>query len=157
MKRKKRKSVKLRGSHTHGYGSKKKHRGAGSRGGRGKAGMGKRADTRKQSINPKEYFGKSGFVPKTSKLIVPINLYELNFMVPKLETAGKIKKEKDVYVIDLKTLGYNKLLSKGNLDYKVNLKVEYATKKAIKKLETSGSSVEILASVQKVSEDNKEE
>ena len=44
------KVVKQRGSHTHGWGSKKKHRGAGNRGGRGMAGSGKRADQRKPSI-----------------------------------------------------------------------------------------------------------
>ena len=50
MQNKVKKVRKFRGSHTHGYGSKKKHRGAGSRGGRGMAGSGKRADQKKPSI-----------------------------------------------------------------------------------------------------------
>ena len=38
QKRQGKKTAKLRGSRTHGYGSSKKHRGGGSRGGRGMAG-----------------------------------------------------------------------------------------------------------------------
>jgi large subunit ribosomal protein L15 len=44
------KNVKQRGSKTHGWGSMKKHRGAGNRGGRGKAGTGKRGDQKKPTI-----------------------------------------------------------------------------------------------------------
>jgi len=54
-----------RGSHTHGWGAKKKHRGAGNRGGRGMAGTGKRADQKKPTIMNlygNEYFGKRGFL-----------------------------------------------------------------------------------------------
>ena len=57
---KRKKSRKLRGHKTHGYGSKKKHRGAGNRGGRGMAGTGKRAGQKKPSM-PEDYLGKKGF------------------------------------------------------------------------------------------------
>ena len=63
---KRKKVTKQRGSKTHGWGSMKKHRGAGNRGGRGKAGTGKRADTKKPTIinlfGAKGYFGKKGFL-----------------------------------------------------------------------------------------------
>ena len=43
------KNSRHRGSWTHSHGEKKKHRGAGSRGGRGNAGSGKRGDAKKPS------------------------------------------------------------------------------------------------------------
>ena len=103
----------MRGSKSHGYGSKKKHRGAGNRGGRGMAGSGKRADQKKTMILKKygtSYFGKHGFYNPTKKNIRAINIEELN----------KIKKEK----INLRALGYNKLLGKGNIDRKLIVNVD---------------------------------
>ncbi len=44
------KNKRQRGLSSHGWGHKKKHRGAGNRGGKGMAGTGKRADTKKPSI-----------------------------------------------------------------------------------------------------------
>ena len=60
---KRKKNSRQRGSTTHGFGSKKKHRGHGSRGGSGLAGTGKRADAKKPSFwHDTEYFGGHGFV-----------------------------------------------------------------------------------------------
>ena len=47
---KRKKNSRMRGNTTHGYGSMKKNRGAGNRGGRGMAGSGKRADQKKPTI-----------------------------------------------------------------------------------------------------------
>ena len=59
---KRKKSTRMRGKKTHGYGSKKKHRGHGNRGGSGMGGSGKRADSKKPSVQRiKDYFGKHGF------------------------------------------------------------------------------------------------
>lgn len=60
--KKRRKSRRFRGSHTHGRGFKKKARGSGHRGGVGMAGTGKRGDQRKSMILKntfeEKYFGK---------------------------------------------------------------------------------------------------
>ena len=62
---KRKKSTRQRAGTTHGYGSMKKHRGAGHRGGRGASGTGKRADSKKPSIwKQTDYFGKHGFKKK---------------------------------------------------------------------------------------------
>ena len=50
----------MRGSHTHGWGAKKKHRGAGSRGGRGQAGMLKHKKSWMLKNDP-HHFGERGF------------------------------------------------------------------------------------------------
>ena len=60
---------KKRGSRTCGYGITKKHRGAGSRGGRGKAGLLKHKKTWMIKYDP-DHFGKKGFkVPVKAKNI----------------------------------------------------------------------------------------
>jgi len=47
---KRKKNSRLKGSHTYGWGSKKKHRKAGNRGGHGMSGTGKRSDHKKTMI-----------------------------------------------------------------------------------------------------------
>ena len=66
---KRKKNTRQRGHSTHGWGSKKKHRGKGHQGGAGMAGSGKRADSKKPSIwKDKHYFGKHGFISKSTSV-----------------------------------------------------------------------------------------
>jgi len=131
--RKNKKCVKRRGHTTHGYGSMKKNRGAGNRGGRGMAGTGKRGDAKKPSIDVRRYFGKRGFFNPNVKIKVSINVQDLK----KLSS----KKEGEFIVIDLKEKGFNKLLSKGRADQKYKIIVDYATPKAIEKIKALGGEV----------------
>lgn len=131
MKYKRKKLVKRRGHKTHGWGSKKKRRGAGNRGGRGMAGTGKRADQKKPSIINKygnSYFGKRGFKrpQSTIKKIKTINVCEL----------GSFKER-----VDLTSLGYDKLLGSGRIEHPIEVKVVFASKKAIEKIEKAGGKV----------------
>ena len=132
-----------RSSHTHGWGSKKKHRGAGNRGGRGMAGTGKRADSIKTLIwKDKKYFGKYGFKPKGIKeKIRAININDINEMLGKFLANKLIVKEGDCYVIDLKKLGYNKLLGAGKAVNKFKINVKYASGNAIEKIKKIGGEV----------------
>jgi len=77
---KRKKVVKMRGSKTHGYGSKKKHRGAGSRGGRGFAGSFKHKKIFLRKYHPGHYQKKKfkslrdkGLEPE----LKPINLRDI--------------------------------------------------------------------------------
>jgi large subunit ribosomal protein L15 len=126
MKRKK--VTKYRGSKTHGCGSMKKRRGAGNRGGRGMAGTGKRGDARKPSVLRNRYFGKHGFTPKAYTRRISINVYELSAYGDK---------------VNLKELGYDKLLGKGKAP-KCEVTVAGATKKAIDKIEAAGGKVRLI-------------
>lgn len=125
------KKERFRGKTTHGHGSRKKARGAGNRGGRGMAGSGKRADQKKTKVlkENKEYFGKRGFVSKKKK-IKAINLVDV----------GKYVKDKE---INLKEIGYDKLLGKGN-GLNVKIIVKKASEKAIEKMKKSGGEVILL-------------
>jgi len=117
---------------THGWGAKKKHRGAGNRGGRGMAGSGKRADQRKPGIlKLKNYFGKHGFTPRSRIEVRCISVEEL----------GKFGKE----ILNLQELGYDKLLANGRPSGKFIVTVQFATEKAIKRIVEAGGSVKLLA------------
>jgi large subunit ribosomal protein L15 len=130
--KRRRKSSRFRGTHTHGRGFKKKARGSGHRGGVGMAGTGKRADQRKTLILnlPEPYFGKSKALRRgkvTPKLEV-INLDEISE-----KFAGK--KELDLE-------GY-KILSRGELKEKIKITASSASKSALDKIKKSGSEIHL--------------
>ena len=138
---KRKKAVRLRGSKTHGWGSKKKHRGAGNRGGKGMAGSGKRSDSKKPSIWGNKYFGKQGFSSKSVKTINPVNLDYLEENLHRLKANNLVNMENDMISIDLEKLGFNKLLGSGKATNKYRIKVSYASKKAIEKVKSSGGEI----------------
>ena len=129
---------------TAGHGHKKKNRGAGHRGGRGKSGGGKRGNFKLEKLlmAGKKRIGKHGFT-SLKKEITTINLSELQHKLNSLVLSGKISLSKDVYEIDLKNLGFQKLLSKGNVYHKMNIKTSLATPDAIKKVEEKGGKVSL--------------
>ena len=143
---KRKKVVKYRGSHTHGGGAKKKRRGAGNRGGRGMAGSGKRAGQIKPTILTmfgNEYFGKKGFVrpKKVVKKVNPVNVSDLEKNLESYISRKLIKKDKDKYIINLRDLGYNKLIGKGIITKVMEIKAMSFSQKAKKKIEDAGGSL----------------
>ena len=136
-----------RGATTHGYGSMKKNRGAGHRGGRGKAGSGKRADVKKPSLGWKpRYFGKYGFTSKSRTKINAVNITYLDIHADKLVDQKLMSKDGDVYTVELSKLGYNKLLGNGTVKSKFKINTTYASKKAIEKIQAAGG--EVIAAAQ---------
>jgi large subunit ribosomal protein L15 len=133
QKRTRRKSVKMRGSRTFGYGSSKKHRGGGSRGGRGMAGMKKHKKTWMLKHRP-DHLGKHGFKSLTQRKIQSakkaVNVRDLASLA-----AGN--KE-----VDLSKLGYDKVLGGGSIDVALTVKAGYFTESAKQKIqEAKGSAV----------------
>lgn len=133
---KKKKVVKFRGSKTHGYGAKKKHRGAGSRGGRGKAGSGKRADQKKPSFwkTWKNNKHKKGFKNKRKTRLKIINIGQLSTLSEKINTTN----------INLEELGFHKLLGSGFITKAFNIIVNSASSKAIEKIKAVGGEITVL-------------
>jgi|ETNmetMinimDraft_2_1059921.scaffolds.fasta_scaffold90526_2 large subunit ribosomal protein L15 len=140
---KRKKNSRQRGSKTHGWGAMKKHRGAGNRGGRGNAGSGKRGDANKPKFwKDKKFQGKFGFKKKNVKIDVKaINLSYFDDKLDKLLNKKVIIDNKGVYEVDLQKLGYNKLLSSGNVKNKYKITTLLASKKAIEKIESAGGEV----------------
>lgn len=141
---KRKKNSRHRGSKTHGWGEKKKHRGSGHRGGVGHAGSGKKADCKKPMFwKDPHYFGKFGFV-KPTIIVRDINLRSLETSL-KAFLAQKLVEEKDgAYVIDLGKIGYDKLLSKGPVTKKWQIICRHASETAKKKVAEAGGTVTTL-------------
>lgn len=97
----------LRGSTTAGRGYGKRARHAGNRGGRGKAGGGKRGQQNMMSIRAHEHRYELSNVRKR-----PLNLNRIGVLLNSLEKQGVLKKDGDKAVLNLKELGYSKVCGK---------------------------------------------
>jgi large subunit ribosomal protein L15 len=121
---------KWRGRTSHGHGAKKKARGGGSLGGRGFAGLHKHKYSSVTTGSLDYEFGYKGFHSRKKK-VKAINVGELE----------KISKENE---IDLTALGYSKLLSRGNVNRALTIKVNSATGRAQEKIEKQGGKIIIM-------------
>ncbi|MFH0832662.1 MAG: uL15m family ribosomal protein [Candidatus Aenigmatarchaeota archaeon] len=119
------KNERMRGSKTHGYGSKKKHRGKGSKGGKGYGGSTQQKRSYILRYEP-NHFGHKGFNSLRKKNNI-INVGDLE----------KLGNE-----IDLITMGYDKLLSKGDISKPIIVRVKKFSKMAKEKIEKAGGRVE---------------
>lgn len=140
VRNKRKKNSRQRGSHTHGWGSMKKHRGAGNRGGTGKAGSGKRSDSKKPSFW-KQRVGKYGFVSRGRSSIRAINISTLEKNVDAYMLKNIAKEEEGVISLNLKDLGYDKLLSKGKVTKKMVIVCNAASSKAVEAVQAAGGKV----------------
>ena len=144
MKIKKRtKSSRFRGSHTHGRGFKKKARGSGHQGGKGMAGTGKRADQKKTlilNLYGNDYFGKDKTLRRGKapiKLNV-INLREIENNMDSLIKQGKAKDNKGRYEVNL--VGY-KILADGEATKTLKITASAASQSAQNKVKKSGGEI----------------
>jgi len=141
--KKRKKSSRFRGSHTHGRGFKKKARGSGHRGGKGMAGTGKRADQKKTLVlNLQEsYFGKDKALRrKTSIKLKSMNIQQIIDNVQSFIKSGKAKESKDEIQITL--IGY-KILANGETNKKLKITASDASKSAIEKIKKAGGDIAI--------------
>ena len=136
---------KFRGIRTHGHG-KKARRGHGKRGGVGNAGVWKHRKIAIMKADPL-HFGRHGFkrAPKLVKDPVTINVGEIQDRLMGLVEQGYAKKDGDVYVIDLESMGIDKLLGAGKINTPIKVKVSGATERAIEKIKNVGGEVEVNA------------
>ena len=134
-------AVKGRGSGTHGHGSSKKRRGAGSRGGRGNAGRGKKAKHKKVSGMRDDVQGESGF-NRPGNLqddTETINLKEIDQKIEDFVEEGFAEKDGDKFVFDAKEAGYDKVLGAGSLYKDIDVKCEDFSSSAREKIEENGN------------------
>ncbi len=131
-------------SRTHSWGFGKRHRGKGNRGGAGESGTGKRGQH-----NVSYYYAK-GIKPlgrrgiRVSRRDIQedrtINISDLDIRLEKFMADKKIKKENDVYVVDLNSIGYDKVLGSGVVTHKIKLAGK-ASAGAIEKIKAAGGEV----------------
>ena len=131
-----------RGSRTHGWGTSGQHRGSGMRGGSGIAGRYRHKRSRlirTGEYSNMHYAGKKGFTslaemrPRERTL----NLWQLSELVEKL-VAEKARPADEKVILDLKELGFKKLLGTGSISRAVQVKVDECSEGALKKLREAG-------------------
>jgi len=145
-KRKEKKSKKMRGSRVCGWGRTGQHRKHGGKGGKRGSGLHKHKWSYIVKYMP-DYFGKEGFKrPKCLlKVVKAINVGTLCEVVDKLVEAGLAKIENGVYVIDVRALGYNKVLGKGEVTKPLQVIAPMVAERAKDKIESAGGKVVVAA------------
>ncbi len=141
--RRRKKSRKLRGrTRTMGWGRIGQHRGSGSKGGFGAAGMHKHMWSWVVKYAP-SWFGKHGFNRPPELVVKPksINVGELAERLDRWIREGKVKVEGGIPVVNLAELGYNILLGRGRIEKPVKVIVPRASARAIEKIEKAGGIV----------------
>lgn len=126
--KKRKKHSRMRGHRTHGF-SAKLHKGSGSRGGKGMAGSGKRADQKKTLVLKKfyPYFGKRGFTSRKTE--------KRKEKIINLENIENKFKPGEIDLSDFKILG------EGEIKKRFIIKARAASKSAIKKIKKAGGEI----------------
>lgn len=132
MPHKLKKTRKQRGSRYMGWGQVGQHRKGGMRGGKGKAGGRKHFWIRTVKYDPDRY-RKFGFKPPSSLKSKPITIN-----IGELE--GLITRKNDE-IIDLETMGIEKLLGRGKLNSPLKVRVSEYSSKAYDKLLAAGGEI----------------
>jgi len=86
------------------------------------------------------YKGKKGFTPVSASKDPgqTLNLFQLSALVDRLVADKKAQQAGDKVVVDLKELGFRKLLGMGSISRAVQVKVEECSEGAAKKLKEAG-------------------
>jgi len=136
MPHKERKTRKMRGSRTHGYGRIGQHRDAGSKGQR-KVGRHKHLWSYVATHEP-DYFGKHGFTSPQS-----LKRKEKVINIAKLDEISQCstEKEKGKTNVNLTSLGYTKLLGTGTITKPLTVTVASCSKSAEEKIKKAGGQV----------------
>ncbi|RLJ01520.1 MAG: 50S ribosomal protein L15 [Candidatus Aenigmatarchaeota archaeon] len=134
-----------RGYRTHGWGRVGQHRRSGYKGGRGNVGFHKHKWSWTVKYAP-DWYGKHGFIrpPSITPLRKGINIGVLDEIAEKLVEKGIAKKENDTIIINIKDLGYNRLLGSGRISKKLHIITPHISRKAKQKLEEAGVKITII-------------
>ena len=158
------KTQRQRGNSSHGWGHKKKHRGAGHRGGKGLSGTGARGDAKKPSVLNnssklkqliaaqkgvkassvvlgKAYYAKRGFNSKSKIIAKTFSLRFLEENFDKMKSQGLIVEEKGENIFDTVILGYDKVLGKSPISHKITLICGTISASAKARVEEAGGKV----------------
>jgi large subunit ribosomal protein L15 len=132
-----------RGTGSHGWGFRKKHKKSGHRGGKGMAGSGKRADQKKSlvlKLYGHEYFGKQGITSRKTERDTRkrINIGDIELNLASYLKKGIAKKDKEKVEVNLKNY---KILGDGELKSKLIIIALEASKSAIKKVKSMGGEI----------------
>jgi large subunit ribosomal protein L15 len=138
------KRSKYRGSRTCGGGTHKNRRGAGNRGGRGRAGINAHHFVRWYKALGGPVFGKDGFNHTPAEIVTTMDVGSIDQIIPSLIAQGIAKKEGDVFVIDAGDMGIEKILGSGRVTRKMNISAQAFSEQAKAKIEKIGGKAQVV-------------
>ena len=137
------KRSKYRGSRTCGGGTHKNRRGAGNRGGRGRAGINAHHFVKWYKEMGGPVFGKNGFCNQIATEVISIDVGVLDQIVPSLLAQGIAKKDGDTIVINAADMGIMKVLGSGKVTKKINISASAFSETAKAKIEKMGGKAQV--------------
>jgi large subunit ribosomal protein L15 len=138
------KRSKYRGSRTCGGGTHKNRRGAGNRGGRGRAGINAHHFVKWYKEMGGPVFGKNGFSNSSQTTVTVIDVGIIDQIIPSLLAQGIAKNEGDVIVINTADMGIEKVLGSGKVTKKMNISAQAFSESAKAKIEKMGGKTQIV-------------
>ena len=138
------KRSKYRGSRTCGGGTHKNRRGAGNRGGRGRAGINAHHFVKWYKEMGGPVFGKDGFSNSSELTVSVMDIGIIDQIVPSLLAQGVAKNEGDVIVINVAEIGIDKVLGSGKVTKKLNISAPAFSESAKIKIEKMGGKAQIV-------------
>jgi large subunit ribosomal protein L15 len=138
------KRSKYRGSRTCGGGTHKNRRGAGNRGGRGRAGINAHHFVKWYKEMGGPVFGKDGFFHNPAVLVTTMDVGIIDQIIPSLIAQGIAKQEGDAVTIDVADMGIEKVLGSGRVTRKINISAEAFSETAKAKIEKMGGKAQVV-------------
>jgi large subunit ribosomal protein L15 len=138
------KRSKYRGSRTCGGGTHKNRRGAGNRGGRGRAGINAHHFVKWYKEMGGPVFGKDGFSNSSQITVTVMDVGIIDQIIPTLLAQGIAKNEGDAIVINTADMGIDKVLGSGKVTKKLNISAQAFSESAKIKIEKMGGKTQIV-------------
>ncbi|MGA2914010.1 MAG: uL15 family ribosomal protein [Methanoregula sp.] len=138
------KRSKYRGSRTCGGGTHKNRRGAGNRGGRGRAGINAHHFVKWYKEMGGPVFGKDGFSNSSQISVSVMDVGIIDQIIPSLLAQGIAKNEGDMIVINAADIGIDKVLGSGKITQKLNISAQAFSESAKVKIEKMGGKTQIV-------------
>ncbi|MDD1703755.1 MAG: 50S ribosomal protein L15 [Methanoregula sp.] len=132
------KRSKFRGSRTCGGGTHKNRRGAGNRGGRGRAGINAHHFVRWYKEIGGRVFGKDGFFHNPATTVTAIDIGAIDQIIPSLLAQGIAKEDGDTVSLNIADMGIEKVLGSGRVTKKLNISAQAFSEQAKAKIEKMG-------------------
>ncbi len=137
------KRSKYRGSRTCGGGTHKNRRGAGNRGGRGRAGINAHHFVKWYKELGGPVFGKNGFCNQTATDVTIIDVGILDQIIPSLLAQGIARQEGDTVTLNAADIGIQKVLGSGRVTKKIIISASAFSETAKAKIEKSGGKAQV--------------
>lgn len=137
------KRSKFRGSRTCGGGTHKNRRGAGNRGGRGRAGHRDHRFTH-FLLAGSIHNGKHGFFNQAAVPVSALSVGALDQMLPALLAEGIVMQEGDAFVIHAPGMGIDKVLGAGKVTKKMYISAKAFSEQAKLKIEALGGKAQVI-------------